>query len=75
MSMSSDGKQIQCNGESCHAVTTLPIALRPQLTSSARQIPAEGWLFINRSGVSLHFCPCCARKELSGAAAQPVSKR
>ncbi len=65
MSVGGEGKQIHCDGEGCHAVTSLPVALRPVLLPLDHKLPtAEGWLFINVNGVSRHFCPLCAPKQL-----------
>ena len=65
MILEEDGKQIHCDGEGCLAVTCLPIALHPQWLPSSYLLPTvAGWLFISSNGVTRHFCPLCAVKQL-----------
>ena len=66
MSASMDGKSLHCDGPNCNAISSVPIALRPSLLPSHRTIPTpDGWLFILKRDVALHYCPVCAHIYLS----------
>ena len=69
MSASADGKRIYCDGLGCTADSALPIALHPALTPIARSVlSADRWLFIVKTGTSLHYCPACAGNFLEAPA-------
>jgi hypothetical protein len=56
-----DGKHITCDGPSCHAQAYMPVALRAALSRVPGGCPASvnGWLFVDTTNKSLHFCPAC----------------
>jgi hypothetical protein len=65
MSLSIDGKGIQCDCEDCPETVSLPIALRARLLPlHLRAATADGWLIINGASTSRHFCPDCASRQL-----------
>lgn len=66
--MTPDAKHIVCDGPECTAKAYLPVALRVALSreSDSRQSGVYGWLFVDRAGRSLHFCPSCSAAYLRG---------
>ena len=66
MSLIEEGRRIVCDGENCHALGSVPVALRPVLKLNAQAPrPDEGWLYILNKNSLVHLCPGCARRYLA----------
>lgn len=61
MSFVDSGKRIVCDGVRCGAISSVPVALRPTLSSPNHNVHvAKGWLFISTKNGFRHYCPDCA---------------
>jgi len=70
MCLSEDQQHLHCDGQDCDARTAIPVALRSTLQAQPPHA-ADGWLFVVGTGVSLHFCPHCALRQLERQDTRP----
>lgn len=64
MSVSTNGRQVVCDGAGCSARADVPIALRPLLGDDRAAERIGGWLFAARRGQWRHYCPACLPRYL-----------
>ena len=62
MILGKDGRYIACDGTNCAENADVLVAFHPELLKQSHSNSiGEGWLYEIRQGLTLHFCPSCAK--------------
>ena len=76
MSVTHNGRLLECDGPGCASTARVPVALRPVLGPAANtaEQSVHGWLYVVREGRWSHYCSACNEAYLASLAASDREK-